>query len=177
MMLGYLFMPLFFAVSFASASPFEKIRSCRLEDGSHAMLLAENTIDGKRLHLKINGINEPIFSDIPRADFVGEIVLAKCVHGVLIFAINYGSPYLKGEVVRKRKNSEHIDRISYAEKALPRWLYFNRKFMRLIIPNVGNEVSYRYLIYDYSVESGQPDEARGSNTLPNERYFNVGLVD
>lgn len=172
----YLAVSLFFAASATFATPFEIVRSCHLEDGSRALLLAERTADGKRLHLNVNGINEPVFSDLPDSDFVGEIVLAKCVKGVLIFAINYGPPYLKGEVVRKRQGAEHVERISYAEKALPRWLFINQTTMRLVIPNIGNEVSNKYLIYEYSVDSGQPIEAVGSNALPDRLIFSMKRI-
>lgn len=37
--------------------------------------------------------------------------------------------------------------------------------MRLVIPNIGDEVSTKFLIYDYVSGKGQPDEAVGSDVV------------
>lgn len=172
----YLLVLLCSIASQASAAAPKVVRSCRLEDGSQALLLASHSIDGKRLSLRVNRKLDAAFSDMPDVDFVGEVMLARCIHGALIYALNYGSPYIKGAVIRKRVGAKAIDRINFAEKALPRWLYLGRSDMRLVVPNIGYEISSRYLVYEFSAQEGQPLEVVGSNSLPVKRGFTVWRV-
>lgn len=151
-------------------------RSCRLEDGSQALLLSKDTLDGKQLSLRVDQRLEAAFSDMPDVNFVGEVVLARCIHGALISALNYGSPYIKGAVIRKRLGAMAIDRINFAEKALPRWLYLGRSDMRLVVPNIGYEVSSRFLVYEFSARGGQQLEVIGSDRKPDEHDFRVSRV-
>lgn len=153
----------------ANATPLKLVRACQLDGGSRVALLAEPAVDGSRFHLKIDGRTEKAFTDMPDADFVGTVALATCVDHSLVFAISYGPPYLKGVVVRKNPENRRIERIDFAEKALPRWLYVNSKEMRLVIPNIGYEVPSRYLVYQYSAADGQPTEPLASDTLPDAR--------
>ncbi len=155
----------------AHAASLTQVRSCRLVDGSQMTLLAEATVDGNRLHLRINERTEKAFTDMPDADFVGAIVLAACIDHSLIFAINYGSPYLKGAVIRKNPVSHRLERINFAEKALPRWLYVNSQEMQLIIPNIGYEVQSKYIVYQFSTPDGQATEPLTSDTPPSRRGF------
>lgn len=149
------------------------ILNCPLSDGTNASLLAETDAEGQRLRLNLDKKIQPAFTDMPDSDFVGEVVLAKCASSSLIFVMDYGSPYLKGVVLRKNPVSHSIERIDFAEKALPHYLYLGQKQMRLVIPNIGNEVSTKFLIYDYVSGKGQPDEAVGSDVVPNVRGFKV----
>jgi len=103
---------------------------------------------------------------MPRTDFVGHIALAKCVGKTLIFALNYGPPYLKGVAIRQNPVTHADERIYFAEKALPRWLYSGRKEMLVIIPNEGDETDKKYLVYRYEAGKGQPDESTPTDQLP-----------
>lgn len=160
----------------AFAADSQVVRSCRLEDGSQALLLASHSIDGKQLSLRVDQRSEAAFSDMPDVDFVGDVVLARCIHGALIYALNYGSPYIKGAVIRKRIGAKSIDRINFAEKALPRWLYLGRSDMRLVVPNIGYEISSRYLVYEFSAQEGQQLKVIGSDRKPDEQGFKVSRV-
>ena len=91
----------------------------------------------------------------------------------MIFAFNYGPPYLKGRVIRKNPTNNATEYIDFAEKALPRWLYLSPTEMKLVIPNIGYEVPSKYLIYNFVAGKGQGDEAVGSNTLPDKHGFTV----
>lgn len=155
----------------AHAASLTLVRSCHLVDGSQMTLLAEATADGNRLHLQINEHTEKAFTDMPDADFVGTIVLVACIDHSLVFAINYGSPYLKGAVVRKNPVSHRLERIDFAEKTLPRWLYVNSQEMQLIIPNIGYEVQSKYIVYQFSAPDGQTTEPLATDTLPSRRGF------
>ncbi|MBK5529282.1 hypothetical protein JFT91_17625 [Pseudomonas sp. TH08] len=147
--------------------------TCPLSDGTKIALLATSNADGQRLFVKFDGKIETAFTDMPDEDFVGDVMLAKCAGATLIFALNYGSPYTKGVVLRKNPASGVLERIDFAEKALPRFLYLSTGQMRLVIPNEGYEVPEKYLVYDSFARKGQPDELQGFDVLPDQRQFTV----
>ncbi|MGL6243410.1 hypothetical protein [Pseudomonas sp.] len=157
----------------AYAGQSKSILNCPLSDGTSVSLLAETDAEGQRLKVNVDKKTQIAFTDMPDSDFVGEVVMAKCASSSLIFVMSYGSPYLKGVVLRKNPATHSIERIDFAEKALPRYLYLGQQQMRLIIPNIGNEVSTKFLVYDYVSGKGQPDEAVGSDVIPNGRGFKV----
>ncbi|GID03445.1 hypothetical protein [Pseudomonas sp. 008] len=157
----------------AYAQPLQTILTCPLADRTQVSLLAETNAQGQRLFVKLDSKIQPAFSDIPDFDFFGEVFLAKCVSSSLIFAFAYGSPYLKGVVLHKNPVTHTVERIDFAEKALPRWLYLGREQVRLVIPNIGYEVSAKFLVYDYVAGRGQLEGPAGIETPPNRRGFKV----
>jgi len=153
-----------------AAESVDTVISCRLDDGTHATLKAESRgLDGKALIVEVSGQTQPAFLDMPDMDYVGQIVLAICVGKALVFAQESGSPYLKGVVVRKNPQTHAEERINFAEKSLPRWLYLGRHEMLLIIPNEGYETNKRYLVYRSVQGKGQPEESTPMDNLPVSR--------
>lgn len=157
----------------AFAETKKTLLDCPLSDGTTASLLSTSNEDGQRLFVKLNNQTETAFTDMPDSDFVGEIALAKCTGSVLIYAMNYGSPYLKGAVLRKNPDSGTLERIDFAEKALPVSLYLSAREMRLVIPNDGYEIPEKFVVYDYITPKGQPEEPKGVNTVPDKKGFKV----
>ncbi|MFJ2357025.1 hypothetical protein [Pseudomonas fluorescens] len=147
--------------------------NCPLSDGTNATLLASSNEDGQQLFVKMGEHIETAFTDMPDTDFVGEVVLAKCAGTSLIYALNYGSPYLKGAVIRKNPTTAALERIDFAEKALPSLLYLNSQQMRLVIPNEGYEDPSKFLVYEYLAKKGQLDEPKGVNVIPGRKGFEV----
>ncbi|MET3819331.1 hypothetical protein ACVK00_003396 [Burkholderia sp. PvR073] len=143
------------------------IISCPLEDGSRITLMAKSHgVDGDSLFVQVRGKTEHAFLDMPDTDFVGRIVLSKCVDKTLVFALDYGSPYLKGVAIRQNPKTHVEERIYFAEKSLPRWLYVGRQEMLVIIPNEGYETDKKYLVYRYLAGKGQPTESTPTDRLP-----------
>lgn len=167
---------LLLGASAASATQLSEVRTCRTEAGSPISLLAEKGLEGSRLYLKLDGQIKTAFTDMPDADFVGTVVMSTCAGHALIFAISYGPPYLKGVVVRRNPVNHAVERIDFAEKSLPRWLYLSPTQMRLVIPNIGNETASKYLIYDFASVKGQSNEPAASNVLPDKHGFNVAQL-
>lgn len=175
-MKGSIFLLLFLpVVAFAAVTPARIVQTCKLEDGTDVLLQAryDRERDAERLYVAMDGKNEIAFTDLPDADYVGQIVLSKCLNHVLIFAIEYGAPYRKGVVIRRAIEDRTIQRIDFSEKALPKLLYIGKGKTALVIPNIGNEVSQKYLIYEFEVGKGQPEEAIGQDVLPPEAGFTV----
>ncbi|MDI2146261.1 MULTISPECIES: hypothetical protein [unclassified Pseudomonas] len=146
---------------------------CPLSDGSVASLLSTSSEDGQRLSVKIDNHTETAFTDMPDSDFVGEVAMAKCTGSGLIYAMNYGSPYLKGAFIRRHPGSKVLERIDFAEKALPVFLYLNAQQMRLVIPNDGYEIPEKFIVYNYISPKGQPEEPEGMNATPDKKGFEV----
>ncbi|MFJ2527062.1 hypothetical protein [Pseudomonas helmanticensis] len=155
------------------ADPKKVVLDCPFPDGTSAALLASSSEDGQQLFVMIGDNVDTAFPDMPDTNFVGDIVLARCSGASLIYALNYGSPYLKGAVVRKNPKTKTLERIDFAEKALPSLLYLNAQQMRLVIPNEGYEDPSKFLVYDYIAIKGQPEEPKGVNTLPGRKGFEV----
>jgi len=155
------------------AEPEKTLVTCPLSDGTNASLLATSSAEGQRLFVKLGDQTETAFTDMPDADFVGEVVLAKCSASSLIYVMNYGSPYLKGAVLRKNPSNGAFERIDFAEKAMPGLLYLGAQQMRLVIPNEGYEVPSKFLVYDYTAKKGQSVEPKGVDTLPDRKGYTV----
>jgi hypothetical protein len=87
----------------ATAAPMRTVQTCTLEDGSVVTLRTQydRERDADRFFVTIDGKTETAFTDLPDADYFGQIALSECVHHVLIFAITYTAPYHKGVVIRR----------------------------------------------------------------------------
>jgi hypothetical protein len=137
-----------------------------LADGTPAELKGESHgSDGVALYVYEGGKTQPAFLDMPNNQFIGNVKLARCVGGALVFALDYGPPYIKGVVIRLNPQSHADERIYFAEKALPRWLYLNDREMVLVVPNFGHETGKRYLVYEFNSRQGQIGEGRATDTL------------
>jgi hypothetical protein len=121
----------------------------------------------------MDGKTENAFTDIPGADYVGKLVLSKCLDHILVFAISYGAPYFKGVLIRRTVADGTGHRIDFAEKGLPELIYMNNRETMLVIPNIGHEVASKYLIYRYQQEKGQGEAAVGSDALPAKTGYQV----
>lgn len=88
---------LFFCSFFCFADSVGIVKTCKLKQQEKIQLISVKTIDGNTLYLKIRNILIGAFLDSWEGNYltVGDIVLSKCVNNSLVFAINYGSPYLK----------------------------------------------------------------------------------
>ncbi|AOK15811.1 MULTISPECIES: hypothetical protein [Burkholderia cepacia complex] len=82
------------------------------------------------------------------------------------FALEYGPPYLKGVAIRRNPQTHRDERIYFAEKALPKWLYLGSQEMLVVIPNIGHETDKKYLVYHYVAGRGQPNESTATDKLP-----------
>jgi len=163
------------AVPFSTAASPKDILACQLEDGSQVQLKSEAdpARGGERFYLRRDGITEDAFVDIPGADYVGNLVLSKCLDHVLIFAINYGTPYFKGRLLRKPAGAGQPQNINFAEKSLPILIYLNKWETKLVIPNTGYEVTSKYLVYRSLTNKGQDERALPTDSLPNKNRHRV----
>ena len=101
------------------SAPLRTVLSCPLAGGESATLKAVahglKGEEGDDLFVDIGGKTERAFLDMPDTDFRGRIVLASCIHNTLIFALNYGPPYLKGVAIRRNQKTHAIERLYFSE--------------------------------------------------------------
>ncbi len=175
-----LFFALVVAPALAAAAP-KTLVTCKTgADGKSTFaLLGETRVDGTRLSLKLTDASktppqttiDKAFTDMPSTDFVGDLVMAKCVEGVLVFALDYGTPYRKGVAVRMRKSDNATQRIDFAEKALPKWLYSNARDLSLVIPNLGGESNAKFLHYVAEADLTKSQTPKETDRLPPKNGF------
>lgn len=145
----------------ANANEYQLIVSCQQKNSTKINLLSKNSLYGDELYIEIDGKISKAFIDFPDFEFVGDIALAQCVNNTLIFALEYGPPYIKGATIRITKKVERLD---FAEKTLPFLLDTNNKSMRLIFENTGFEDSHNFLIRKTGKNSG-------SNKIPSPKGY------
>ncbi|PHV05067.1 hypothetical protein CSQ96_23015 [Janthinobacterium sp. BJB412] len=151
----------------ARAAPLKPVLACQLSGGQQIELLSEaRGLDGDALFLKFSGAPHKAFDDFPDAEFVGKVALAKCVDRVLVFGLNYGPPYLKGGAIRANPTTRKIERIDFAEKAAPGWIYSGARDMLLVFPNLGHESARKFIVYRFVSASGQDEEVSYVDRLP-----------
>lgn len=157
-------------------TPYHRVLSCKMASGDKIILkvihITDNQkyfLNGDKPFLEINGKTHLAFANSIRDDMVGDIYLAKCVKHTLIFAMGQVSAYLSGVAIRQNPVTHQYERIYFAEKALPHWLYFKNNEWGIIIPNIGYETDKQYLVYTYKRGKNQPeqqDNMKGSNHFP-----------
>lgn len=157
-------------------TPYHRVLSCKMASGDKIILkvihITDNQkyfLNGDKPFLEINGKTHLAFANSIRDDMVGDIYLAKCVKHTLIFAMGQVSAYLSGVAIRQNPVTHQYERIYFAEKALPHWLYFKNNEWGIIIPNIGYETDKQYLVYTYKRGKNQPElqhNMKGLNTFP-----------
>lgn len=156
-----------------TGSPWEVVRTCLSDHGEAIALLSQHTVDGNRFGLRIDGKVVPAFSESGEHEVLGTLNYSACRHRALIFDVSYGPPYRKGVVVRINASSGQLDRIDFAEKAKPKWLYLSKSQIKLVIPNIGIERKGKYLIYDSSTSANAELSPLASDLLPDRRGYKV----
>ncbi|EAS7580406.1 hypothetical protein EGY70_23205, partial [Salmonella enterica] len=71
----------------------KNIKDCKLEEGNRVKLISLSTVDGSTPYLIFDNVIVSAFLD--GSIYSGDIILSKCIHYSLIFALNYGAPYMK----------------------------------------------------------------------------------
>ena len=137
----------FFSFPCFSGDKIKIVKTCQLKKNESVQLLSLRTIDGDTLYLKF-------------------------INGSLIFALEYGSPYIKGCLVTgwengfKGKNSP--EGFCFAERNIPEAVWFGKNNILIIIRNQMDVGTWKgkYIIYDNAKKSGE--RAYSSDNLPSK---------
>ncbi len=169
-------------VSFAEKD-IQLIKSCELKQKERVGLLSLKTIDGNTLYLKFKNIITGAFLDNhgKSYDYTGDIVLSRCINESLFFALNYGSPYIKGCLVTGWENGEKgknsPEGLCFAERNIPESIWFGESNILVVIRNQKGVGSWggEYIIYDNAKNAGE--RAYSSDTLPSVKGYTIFYIN
>lgn len=118
------------------------VTSCQVGSGKTIQLIKgkEITQDVGVYYLVQNGKQKPLFGSLSTS--TGSVISSRCIgttRGVLMVAGEFSSNYTQGVVVGYDQGANRIQRLDFAERALPRWVYLNKTSIKVLIPNEGNE--------------------------------------
>ena len=96
----------------------------------------------------------------------------------LVVSGEFSANYLQGFALRYNSASHELERIDFAERNRPSWVYLNQSGMAVVFQNIGNESSKKYLVYQYISGKGQAEAAYGTNKLPTDSTnIKITLID
>ncbi|MBW3196078.1 hypothetical protein KZC28_23020 [Salmonella enterica subsp. enterica serovar Javiana] len=130
----------------------KNIKDCKLEDGNRVKLISLRTVDGSTPYLIFDNVIVSAFLD--GTIYSGDIILSKCIHHSLIFALNYGAPYMKGCLITgvsvSAERKYQPNGFCFAERNIPESVWFGEEHTLIIIKNDNSVGEWRgkYIIYD-----------------------------
>ncbi|ECI4631653.1 hypothetical protein [Salmonella enterica] len=155
----------------------KNIKDCKLEDGNRVKLISLRTVDGSTPYLIFDNVIVSAFLD--GTIYSGDIILSKCINHSLIFALNYGTPYMKGCLITglsaSTEGNYQPNGFCFAERNIPESVWFGEDHTLIIIKNNNSVGEWRgkYIIYD-----SRGDAAQTFNKLPgtkNYKIYRLGL--
>ncbi|EAM7923127.1 hypothetical protein FA099_22445, partial [Salmonella enterica] len=107
----------------------KNIKDCKLEDGNRVKLISLRTVDGSTPYLIFDNVIVSAFLD--GTIYSGDIILSKCIHHSLIFALNYGAPYMKGCLITgvsvSAERKYQPNGFCFAERNIPESVWFGEE--------------------------------------------------
>jgi len=110
----------------------------------------------------------------------GQSVSVGCVgksEYVMILSGEFTANYVQGFAIRYNTLKKEWERIDFAEKARPQWVYINNQEMMVVIPNIGFEMDKRFIVYRFVAGRGADEESFSSDTLPNSTDYQVIRIE
>ncbi len=147
----------------------EKVISCQLGSKQFATLFRGHRIADTYVYSLQQENNQSLLLYDNEDESRGMDVKAECVgkdEPLWVVSGEFFSNYFQGLVLRYNANYEQWERINFAERARPVFIYVSNRAMSVVIPNQGNETDKKYLIYSYVSGKGQTEEITAVNVLP-----------
>jgi hypothetical protein len=154
----------------ASAENLKVVESCLLGTGpsTQAAVLSDQPIaDSAIYYLQQKQELSPVFASAEMSR--GAAMSIQCAgreEKTLVVSGEFSSNYLQGFALRYNSASHELERIDFAERNRPSWVYLNQSGMAVVFQNTGNESSKKYLVYQYISGKDQAEAAYGTNKLP-----------
>ncbi|MCP2010594.1 hypothetical protein L1274_004334 [Duganella sp. HSC-15S17] len=152
----------------------ELIRACDI--GTRVAIVRDYPMaDTHIYYLRQNGKRTPLFGEPEQSR--GSAVLAECVGKkirALVVLGAFTANFLQGFVLTYRPESGVPERMDFAEKNRPQWLYLSAHEIIVIIPTYGyGETSSKYAAYHHVPGRTDLDRTDGINQLPSPTGFEV----
>lgn len=154
----------------------KNIKDCKLDEGNRVKLISLHTVDGNAPYLIFDNVIVSAFLD--GSIYSGNIILSECINHSLIFALNYGAPYMKGCLITGLSASAarkcQPNGFCFAERNIPESVWFGEEHTLIIIKNNNSVGEWRgkYIIYD-----SRGDEGQTFNELPDTKNYKIYRLD
>lgn len=127
-------------------------------------------------YLRINGSREqPVLGDTEKSR--GTHTFLKCLGNDargLLFVGEFAANYPQGIVISYNSSIGEFERIDFAERNLPAWLYLGARDTMVVIPSGGyGETDKKFVVYRYAAGRGQEEQAGFSDILPRAIGYKV----
>lgn len=126
-------------------------------------------------YLRQSGKRTPLFESPERSR--GDSVLAECVgkkSRALIVSGEFTANARQGFVITYHPGSEVPERLDFAEKATPHWIYLGPQEIIVVIPTFGyGETDAKYVAYRHLTGQIDGDRVDAMNQLPAQSGFEV----
>lgn len=166
----------------ASAETLKAVEDCPLgtKPGTRVALLSAQPIaDSAIYYLQQQQKLTPVFESAEMSR--GAAVSIQCAgdkEKALVVSGEFSANYLQGFALRYNSVSHELERIDFAERNRPSWVYLNQSGMALVFQNIGHESSKQYLVYQYISGKGQAEAAYGTNKMPTDSSnIKITLID
>lgn len=166
----------------ASAENLKAVENCLLGTGPNtqvAVLSAQPIADSAIYYLQQQQELSPVFASGEMSR--GAAVSIQCAgreEKALVVSGEFSANYLQGFALRYNSATQELERIDFAERNRPSWVYLNQSGMALVFQNSGHESSKKYLVYQYISGKGQAEAAYGTNKAPtHSSNIKITLID
>lgn len=126
-------------------------------------------------YLQQGGKHRPVFGDTDQSR--GSDVGAQCVGKnirALVVSGEFTANALQGFVITRPPGSSTPERLDFAEKSRPQWLYLSKREIIAVVPTSGyGETSARYVAYHHAVGQSNADRVDAIDQLPSAGGFEV----
>jgi hypothetical protein len=85
---------------------------------------------------------------------------------LLVISGEFSSNYLQGLALRFNALKGAWERVDFAERARPQFVFVNEDGWSVVIPNRGNESDKKFLLYSFVSGKGPVEESVGVDALP-----------
>lgn len=165
-----------FMHSFAAAA--ERVMSCELGDkmSSRVDVIRDSRIaDTHVYYLRQNGNKRPFFGD--KDSSRGSSVEIACVGRkarALVVTGEFTANFLQGFMLSLNPKSGKVERLDFAEKNRPTWLYLSPSEATIVIPTNGyGETNKKFVAYRHSFGSTAEAQVVPMDELPAEANAEV----
>jgi hypothetical protein len=165
-----------FAVSICSAE--ELVKTCRLgtqPDRNIAIVRDSKIADTHIYYLRRGADRTPFFNDADQSR--GSSVRVECVGKgtrALLVSGEFTANFLQGFVLNLAPGSNSPERLDFAEKSRPQWIYLDSHEIIVVIPTHGlGETNARYVAYHHAIGLADADRADAIDMLPAPKNFEV----
>lgn len=162
-----------FALTSSTSFAAELVKSCDAE-APLAIVRDSKIADTHIYYLQQGDKRRPVFGDPDQSR--GSDVVAECVGKntrALAVSGEFTANALQGFVITRPPGSSTLERLDFAEKSRPQWLYLSKHEIIAVVPTLGyGETSAKYMAYRHTVGSNA-DRAEAIDQLPPASGFEV----